>query len=196
MIGASEDDLKLLMAKNFLIPFESGIVVIKHWRIHNFIRNDRYKETVYQEEKALLTLKENNVYTVGTSDGMTVGIPNGYQMEPQYRLGKDILDKDSIGEVSKGKDSTGKSKRGGNFVPPTLEEVTAYCQERGNNVDPQMFIDFYESKGWYVGKNKMKSWKASIRTWERSDRNDRNQQKPSAYMEAIRNRVDVVDSWI
>lgn len=88
MIGASDDDLKLLFAKNFIIPFESGIVVIKHWKLHNYIRNDRYKETVYQEEKSMLELKDNNVYTLG--------IPNGYQMDTQVRLGKDRLDKDSI----------------------------------------------------------------------------------------------------
>ena len=54
------------------------------------------------------------------------------------------------------------------FTPPTLEEVTAYCEERQNNVDAQRFIDFYASKGWLVGKSKMKDWKASVRTWERT----------------------------
>lgn len=57
-----------------------------------------------------------------------------------------------------------------NTIPPTLAEVTEYCRSRHNNVDPQTFMDFYESKGWMVGKNKMKDWKACIRTWERSDR--------------------------
>ena len=89
MIGCSEDDLKLLIAKNFIIPFESGVVVIKHWKIHNYIRNDRYKETVYQEEKALLQTKENKAYTLG--------IPNGYQMDTQDRIVKDSLVKDSLG---------------------------------------------------------------------------------------------------
>lgn len=55
------------------------------------------------------------------------------------------------------------------FICPTLDEVTAYCRQRHNKVDPQTFIDFYESKGWMVGKNKMKDWKACIRTWEKSD---------------------------
>jgi hypothetical protein len=52
------------------------------------------------------------------------------------------------------------------FIVPSLQEVTAYCQERNNNVDSQKFFDFYESKGWMVGKNKMKDWKAAVRTWE------------------------------
>ena len=92
MVGCGDDDLKILIAKNFIIPFESGVVVIKHWRIHNFIRTDRYKETVYQEEKAMLETKENKAYTLC----QTFGIPNGYQMDTQVRLGKDSIDKDNI----------------------------------------------------------------------------------------------------
>jgi predicted phage replisome organizer len=53
------------------------------------------------------------------------------------------------------------------FVPPSLEEVTAYCRERHNDVNPQKWHDFYSAKGWMVGKNKMKDWKAAIRTWEK-----------------------------
>ena len=56
----------------------------------------------------------------------------------------------------------------GVFVPPSLDEVRSYCKERGNSVDPQAFIDFYTSKGWMVGKNQMKDWKASVKTWEKS----------------------------
>jgi len=83
MIGATDDDLKLLIAKNFIIVFESGVIVIKHWKIHNYIRNDRYKPTNYQEEKALLSIKDNGSYSLG--------IPNGYQMDTQVRLGKDSI---------------------------------------------------------------------------------------------------------
>lgn len=59
-----------------------------------------------------------------------------------------------------------KAKR---FIPPTVDEVAAYCQERGNSLDPDAFVDFYASKGWMVGKNPMKDWKAAVRTWERSE---------------------------
>lgn len=55
------------------------------------------------------------------------------------------------------------------FVPPTAEEVRAYCEERRNKVDPVRFVDFYASKGWYVGKNKMRDWKAAVRTWEKRE---------------------------
>ena len=57
------------------------------------------------------------------------------------------------------------------FVPPTVEEVKAYCLERHNNIDAQYFCDYYESKGWMIGKNKMKDWKCSVRTWERNNFN-------------------------
>jgi predicted phage replisome organizer len=56
------------------------------------------------------------------------------------------------------------------FIPPTIEEVKAYCEERHNNIDPEYFVAFYESKGWMVGKNKMKSWKSAVITWEKNSR--------------------------
>ena len=98
MIGASDDDLKVLIAKRFIIPFDSGIVVIKHWKIHNYIRNDRYKPTVYTEEKKLIETKGNGAYT----EMDTIGIPNGYQMDTQVRLGKESIElgKDSVVEVN------------------------------------------------------------------------------------------------
>lgn len=84
-------------------------------------------------------------------------------------------------EIDKSKN---KSKNNGvgakRFTPPTVEQVRTYCTERRNMVDPQRFVDFYESKGWVVGKVQMKDWKAAVRTWEREDsknarseRNDR-----------------------
>ena len=95
MIGASDDDLKVLLMKRFLLPFESGVVVIKHWKIHNYIRNDRYKPTIYTDERAALDVKENGAYT----ERQPLGIPDGYQMDTQYRLGEVRSGQDSVGEV-------------------------------------------------------------------------------------------------
>lgn len=109
-VKCNEDDLKLLIVKKFLIPFESGVVVIKHWRIHNYIRSDRYKETKYKEEKASLGLDENNAYTQSKNDLVdkmdTNGIPVVYQMDTQYgdtqdRLSKDRLELNNINNVQK-----------------------------------------------------------------------------------------------
>lgn len=66
-----------------------------------------------------------------------------------------------------------KTKR---FVPPSVDDVAAYCKERNNGIDAKAFVDFYESKGWMIGKNKMKNWQSAVRTWER--RNDKPAQKP------------------
>jgi len=68
-----------------------------------------------------------------------------------------------------------KPARAKSFIPPTVEEVTAYCRERDNFIDPQHFIDYYEARNWMLGKTKMKDWKAAVRTWEQ-----RNGTKPGA----------------
>jgi hypothetical protein len=67
MLGKKEDDLKVLILKNFVIPFENGILVIRHWRMNNYIQKDRYKETVFKKEKLLLSTDENNVYNLDTN---------------------------------------------------------------------------------------------------------------------------------
>lgn len=87
MVGSSEDDLKLLIAKRFIIAFESGVIVIKHWKIHNYIQKDRYKPTMYQDEKSMLIDKNNKSYTVEAEC-----IHDGYSLETQVRLGKDRLE--------------------------------------------------------------------------------------------------------
>ena len=159
MIGASEDDLKLLIA-------------IKHWRMHNAIRKDRYNQTQYVEQLEELTIKQDGSYTEKIlelpygNQMATTWQPNGNQVLPQVRLGKDSIGKDSIDNMGDSDESQPVKKRK-QFKPPTVDEVEAYCQERMNNVDAEAFVDFYESKGWMVGKNKMKDWKAAVRTWEK-----------------------------
>jgi hypothetical protein len=91
MIGASEDDIKLLITKRFIIIFDSGVVVVKHWRMHNLLRKDRYTETQYVEEKSMLFLKENGVYTEDGNQVATERQPNG-------NTGKGSIVEDSIGE--------------------------------------------------------------------------------------------------
>lgn len=173
MCGASDDDFKLLIAKSFIILFESGIIVIKHWKMHNYIQTDRYRPTDYVEEKSMLGIKSNKAYTLDVSKMDTECIQNGY------------IGKNSIGKVSIDKDSKGESVRGEKdkrFYPPTLDEVKQYCEERKNNIDPMAFIDFYSSKGWMIGKNRMKDWKAAVRTWERK-RKEQSQSESSVYDE-------------
>jgi len=71
MVGCNEDDFKVLITKKFIIPFDTGVVVIRHWKIHNYIQKDRYKETIYLEEKSQLKQEENGMYTKCIQDGYT-----------------------------------------------------------------------------------------------------------------------------
>ena len=102
-VGAGMDDMNVLVTKQFIIPFESGVVVIKHWKIHNYIRKDTYKETPYKLEKSLLGIDENNSYTLenecpSTTRGRLVDEPS-----TQVRLGKDRIGKDRL-ELGKDRD--------------------------------------------------------------------------------------------
>lgn len=86
--GATDDDMKLLLAKKFALIFDSGVIVIKHWRVHNYIAKDRYKETKYKEEKATLNLDENNAYTTC--------IQGVNKVDTQVRLGEVKLGEGNI----------------------------------------------------------------------------------------------------
>ena len=146
--GLKEDDMKILMSKNFIIPFDSGVLVIRHWRMNNYLQKDRIKPTIYQEELKKLGLDENNVYTLDTTC--------------IHSIDKNSIDKNSIEYNIQNK----------KFKKPTLQEVEDYCNERQNGINAQRFIDFYESKDWMIGKNKMKDWKACIRTWENKSKDN------------------------
>ena len=171
MIGASDDDCKLLIMKRFVLTFESGVIVIKHWKIHNYIRNDRFKETVYVKEKAQLTLNENNAYT----ESDTVGIPDGrqvvYQMDTQVRLGKDRdsleVVKDNIGDIEEDKPPKATRHKYGAYSNVLLsdEEYTKLQEEF-----PHDYTDRIERLSEYIastGKS-YKNYLATIRSWARN----------------------------
>lgn len=155
-VGATNDDMNILIARKFVIAFDNGVVVIKHWRIHNYIQSDRYKETNYKEQKALLTLDENKAYKMAMD---TPCIQNVSSLDTQVRL-----------EIGKNRVNTNIGAKRSRFTPPTTEEIQAYCNEKHYNVSPEHFIDYYESNGWKVGRNSMKDWKAAVRNWARRDK--------------------------
>lgn len=97
-----------------------------------------------------------------------------YQEKEEEKEKEELLKKDISNEISK------KSTRQKKFVPPTVEEVAAYCLERKNKVDAAYFVDHYTSNGWKVGKQNMKDWKAAVRTWEKNGYN-----QPSKKQDAV-----------
>lgn len=162
MIGASQDDLSILILRKFILPFENGVVVIKHWRIHNYIRKDTYNETPYLDEKAMLELDENKAYRFKKEysvDGSST----------QVRLGKV-----SIGNI---KENNIKEKT--KFSKPSLEELQTYIDEKGLNVNAQNFFDYYESNGWKVGRNPMKDYKATLRRWNSTNQTPKKETRPN-----------------
>jgi hypothetical protein len=125
--GSSEDDLKILFAKKFLISFESGVIVIKHWRINNYLQKDRYKETVYTEERELLDLDEKGNYHKKKSDEESMYTQDMYTdcVYTQDRIGKDRIGKDI--EI-------------GSTTPTPIPSATENTIER---VTSQMIVDLF-----------------------------------------------------
>lgn len=148
--------LALQTFENFgMIEVVNNAFTIPNWEKHqNLDQMERLKEQNRlrvarhrEKQKLLASNEECNVTVMGSND-----------------TDKIRLDEDKIREEKE--EEKPKRKR---FVPPTLEEVKAYCLERKNKVDAERFIDYYTANGWLVGKNKMKDWKAAVRTWEKRD---------------------------
>ena len=108
--GASQDDMAVLLQKRYVLAFESGIIVIKHWRMNNYLQNDRHKETTYKEELATLTIDDKGAYTErnkieGLEPMYTNCIQTVYEMDTQVSIGKESIGKDSK-EEKKGRLNT------------------------------------------------------------------------------------------
>lgn len=197
-IGASDDDLKLLIAKRFVIGFNSGVIVIKHWRMHNTLRKDRYNPTQYQDELSLLDVKENNAYTEKQNElpyheneiVETTWQPNGNHLEPQYSKVKCSLVECSVVEDSKyipapdspSPPAKSKKHKFGEFKKVLLsdEEYEKLCSDFGKDETDKAisFFDAYIAEKGY----KSKSHYLAMRRWvfdAVKDRKPKNQQKSS-----------------
>ena len=194
VIGAKDDDMRVLQAKGYTIPFDSGVIVIKHWRMHNSLRKDRYNPNPQLEnERKQLILNDRKEYELATT-----WQPTGNQLATNgcHSIGKDSIGKDSIGKdsVYSGECDISHSKNA-HFKPPTLEEVKAYCIERNNNIDAEYFIDFQEARGWVLSNGKkMKDWKATIRTWEKNNFNRKPVNKNSK-QDALNDMRDLMSEY-
>ena len=163
--GTTVDDLKILAAKGYVILFDSGVLVITHWQQNNTLKNDRFRATKCLEEKAQIQTTPQKIYELLPSGTSLEPARNqiGTEVEPQHNLTEHNLTEHNL------TDKRARAPSSRRFTPPTVEEVSTYCQERGNGVDAQRFVDFYASKGWKVGSSGMKDWRAAVRNWERQD---------------------------
>lgn len=153
--GCNSDDLKLLATKGYIIPFESGVVVITDWNINNTLKNDRYHPTIYTAEKSLLVSDCTGRLALGTSTEPTrnQSVANSESEHNPTKPNKEI-----------GADKPPRTR----FISPTVEEIKAYCLERKNDVDAERFFNFYSANGWKQGHGKpIVDWKAAVRVWER-----------------------------
>lgn len=173
MIGSSDDDLRLLMAKNFILAFESGVIVIKHWKIHNYIRNDRFKPTMYQDEKALLSEKGNKSYSLDQG-----GIPDDnqptYQMDTQVRLGKDRLGKDRKEITPSQPKATPARHKYGEYKNVLLSDQELEKLKSEFPSDWQKRIENVSEYCATSGRT-YKNYLAVIRKWAKKDNSNQNQ---------------------
>lgn len=183
-IGATDDDLKLLIAKQFTIPFESGVVVIKHWRLHNYIQKDRYKPTIYQDERAQLNVENNGVYeniSTPVSKLDTGCIQDVHSLDTQVRL--------ELGKVSLGKESGESTPSPAPAPPPkksppkaerhkygeykhvllTDEQLKKLNEDFGNNT-VALYIRKVDEYCQQTGKT-YKDYNLTIRNWIGKDGN-------------------------
>lgn len=162
--GCNDDDMRILAAKGFIIPFDSGVLVITDWRVNNTLQNDRYKETMYQEEKSLLRLEKNGKYVIG-SNPYPECIQSGSNMEPQRNL------------TQRNQTEQNKTECGGthqahtHFSPPSVDDVQKYFNERGYTTDPARFVSYYAARGWMSGQTPISDWRAAADSWHRADVN-------------------------
>ena len=202
MIGASEDDLRMLAARKFIIPFENGVVVIKHWRIHNYIRKDRYSETTYSEQKELLELDENGSYRLIDGNSSTDGKPmvnqwstDGQPMVNQWltqdRLGKDRLGKDRLGKDIDTPDKPEKPTRHkhGLYQNVLLTDEDFETLKSEFPSDWELRIERLSEYIASTGKS-YKNHLATIRSWARKDASKKSEESKTGnvFLEMLEER--------
>ena len=177
MIGCADDDLRVLIAKRFILPFDSGVVVIKHWKIHNYIQKDRYKETVYQDEKSQLALKDNGAYTEAENLLDTPCIHPVSKMETQVSIGKSkSIDRLEVVEVSAMDTDGGNETEQIKSVGGKLGKGVIYLtQDQMDDLIEKLGVDAFDRymeklADFIIDKGaKVKNHYATILKWWRED---------------------------
>ena len=171
--GCNDDDIRLLAAKGFIIPFDSGVVVITDWRINNTLKNDRYQETIYQVEKAMLQPEASGKYLLSSAVAPN-RFQNGSNMEPQHNLTERNLTKQSLTEGTKADEPPAPAKKQarksfGKFgwVKLTGEEYNRLLNDLGQAEVERCITYVDESAQITNNKNKWRDWNLVIRKCSR-----------------------------
>ena len=141
------------LAKEVGISVHQLRTSLEHLKMTNNVAHETNKQF------SIITIKNYNKYQVG-------GTPNDNRVANEWQTSGNNIIKNN---KENNKESISKDIPKKVFIKPSIEEIQNYCNERNNNVDANRFYNFYESKGWMVGKNKMKDWKAAVRTWEQKE---------------------------
>lgn len=176
MIGATDDDMRILLAKRYILAFESGIIVIKHWYINNNIRQDQAKRTTYIEERESLMLDEKQAYTElkpGKKQATSRQLTDNQQLVNSELT---VNYPPSIVEYSRDEysivESNNNTRTHEDFTCtiPTLQEIKDYITLKSfNNVDPQRFYNYYSALGWKKGNTPIENWQLLVNDWARKD---------------------------
>lgn len=179
MTGFSKDSLKLLIAKGFLISFQSGVVVVTHWEMQNKIQPSRKTKTIFTDEKGLLIVDEQGKYLIFNNssepcqqdaDKMSEECQRvADKTSEQVSIGKDSIGKDSIDKASVKRERKADKPPRPRFTPPSEDEAINYFDEQGSSAaEAKSFLDYYAANGWKVGgRATMKNWQAAARNWIR-----------------------------
>ena len=196
MTGAAKEDLDILVNKHYIIPFESGVLVIRHWKIHNYIQKDRFKPTFYQNEKEHLRLENGNVYTLETECIQSVS-----GTDTQVREGKERLGKVRGGEAAHTRqviDATAchrmpphindaDTEAGNQPRAPTRQQIEAAYKEicRKHGTQPrQGFIDRFKSYNH-------RDWKSDLEKWILEDKaKEKNKTSPNRFINFEQRELD------
>lgn len=173
--GYNEETVKRLMDRmertHKVICYDQNTkeVLIVNWHKYNWTTSEKLLQSV-RNQLPYIRSERFREYVEGLIDGDTVSIPYPYGMDTSITVPVTVTDTVSI---------SNKESKTKKFVPPTLEEIKAYCDERKNGVDPERFFNYYTSNGWMVGRNHMKDFKAAIRNWEKKDKKEEPKQEKS-----------------
>jgi hypothetical protein len=178
LVVAWDETEQELIAGDFGITAESLIEMVNYFVVIGLMNIENgwlYSETFDERSELLFNKRTTDLFSLRSENG--VNLSKTMVSDKKTGVNSESIHIVKESKVNKSKVNIGATQK--RFIVPKIDEIRDYCNERGNHVDAGKFYDFYESKGWMIGKNKMKDWKAAVRNWERD--------KPSANMDAGEN---------